>query len=107
MDQYFNIRFIPIKWSANLLDTLHYYADLIDKNCNIGKGEERESSHYIEDTYYKWKFNKCDIDLYWCDEEDAEDWMCVSIDSDENQANTIGHRISKCLEAFAEQIIKN
>lgn len=104
MSNYCDIRFIPTKWSANILQTLYFYAEIVDKNCRFGKGEERESSHYIGDTYINWKNKNCEIKLYWCDEVGAEDWICISIDCEDGDALKIGNKISKFLNDFSESL---
>lgn len=100
MARFADLRFVPSRWSVNLLDGLREYASLLAGHCVLGPGEEHDSSHYVEGKYFTWQHSGCSLKLFWCDEEGAEDWLCVAIMCECDGARDVARRIRDGLAPF-------
>ena len=99
---------MPSKWCVNTLSTLNIYATIISSNCDIGMHTERDSSHYVDDTYYLWNYLDCKVKLYWCDEDDAEEYLCISVyGADEDAAMSACSRICECVKKYSTKILRD
>jgi hypothetical protein len=101
MNYFASIEFLPARFSTNLLKTLRDYAHLLDEHCQLGHGEEIDSSHYVEDTYFAWKYDDYSIKLFWSDEAKTSEWLWITVDSRSDNVMDIVDKIMEGLKPFA------
>ena len=100
MGSYTSIEFLPTIFMVGLLDTLRHYAILLEQQCGLGPGEEIDSSHYVEDTYFVWKFQDCSIKLFWSDEDQSSEWLWISIECKNASAKNLVDKILAGLQPY-------
>ena len=91
------ILFVPDSNISEKIDNLIHYADMLSAQSPIGKGVEHESSHYVEYTYYKWKYDDIDIKLYWGDDDATENKLILSIVSFGKDVSSLGDELHRCI----------
>lgn len=97
------LEFLPTRFSTSLLKTLHDYANILDEHCQLGRREEIDSSHYVEDTYFAWKIQDCSINLFLSDESETSEWLCVTITSKHADARNLINNIQEGLKPFVSE----
>ena len=75
--------FEPKESSLDKLTSLRRHAELINKLEVLGEGAEHDSTHYLEDTYFKWIKDNIKVKFYWDDRDEKQ--FCLEISfSDKN-----------------------
>lgn len=100
---YADVRFIPSSPRVTMLEVLRHYADLLVETCGLEESEERDSLHYVEATYFTWERSSFSVNLSWCDEADAEEWLCLSIISYQRDAYAFAYDICTRLEPYIHE----
>jgi hypothetical protein len=100
MNKFTTLELLPKDRRENLLVTLRHYAAIIEKECGIGQGQERDSFHYVEQTYFLWEYNDCVIRLFWSDEEVTKDWLWLTIDCNDNNADDLALKLLEGLKPY-------
>lgn len=100
MHKFTIIEFLPMKYEDNSLNTLRSVAQAIGDYCGLGQGEERESSHYVEQTYFLWKRNDCSIKLFWNDEDPNPERLELAIDCEDSDSNKIATELLLALTPY-------
>jgi hypothetical protein len=84
-------------------DTTRHYAAIIEKHGDVGQGQERDSFHYIEHMYFLWEYNNCSIKLFWSDEEATPEWLWLTIEYENTNANDIADRLLEKLRPYLQE----
>ncbi|MBN1546598.1 MAG: hypothetical protein JW902_08065 [Syntrophaceae bacterium] len=100
MDKFVYVEILPIQRFPDMLEGIREYAQILEKSCGFSNGEERDSAHYIEETYFKWHFQNCSIKFFWCDESGFQDWFGIAINCEEENAIDLAHKICNNLTPF-------
>ena len=71
------VEFVIKKYNIGMLAELRSVAEILSKLEFLGLGVERDSFHYIEQTYFRWENDSLNIKLFWCDEKNNNSKFCL------------------------------
>jgi hypothetical protein len=100
MARFTRLELLPNEHRENLLTTLRHYAAIIENDCGIGHGQERDSFHYVEHTYFLWEHDNCLLRLFWSDEENTKEWFWLTIDCENSDANDLAIKLLTRLKPY-------